>query len=279
MKAAAAAAGAEPSDFDVCMVFVRARLLADGPPFDWSGFVGRRVWFEKDAWFGYSIAHPEWHDRFPGLYRRHGFDLMISTGRYTTERLCDEGVNAVWVPKGYAADAFGDLDGSRSGLCTFGTSWYSRRKLLHSLRRSGADVVDVSGPFETLNERLNRYEACVVCNMPGWPRFGRPGRLVARRFPSITRVTLGVEPMAKTFEVAASGCAPIVDHLDELAALGFVDGVNCLTYRSFAEAADVIRQGSDEEYRRIGLAAAELARSRHTWRHRADETLAVLNGA
>ncbi len=276
MKAAAAAVGVAPSHFDVCMVFVRVRLLADAAPFDWSGFDGMRVWFEEDAWFAYSIAHPEWHNRFPDLYRRNRFDLMISTGRYTTERLCDEGVNAVWVPKGFGEDAFEDLGHDRSGICTFGTLWHSRRAMLDSLRRGGLDVVDVSGPFETLNERLNQYAACVVCNMPGRPPFGRPGRLVARRYPSIIRITRAVEPMAKTFESAAAGCAPVVDHLDELDALGFVDGETCLTYSSFADAQGVLDRNGDDDFRRIGRAAGELARNRHTWRHRAESVLRIL---
>ena len=83
--------------------------------------------------------------------------------------------------------------------------------------------------------------------------------------------------MIKTFEVAAAGCAPVVDHLDELEDLGFVDGETCLTYRTFDEAADKLLAADEQQLLEMGRAAAELARSRHTWSHRADLVLRILN--
>jgi len=275
---ASRAAGASPSGFDVCLLFVRFRLLAEATPFDWSGFGGRRVWLEHDAWNNYSPAHARWHGRYPAVYERDRFHLMISTGRQTTQLLRRDGVNAQWVPKGYSDDVFHDLGLERSGTCTFGTMWPSRRALIHHLRGRGIEVIDVSGPFGSLNERLNAHVAGVVCNMPGLAPFGRAGRAINRLIPSFVRTWPAVEPMIKTFETAAAGCAPIVDHLEELEDLGFVNGATCLTYRTFDEASEVLLSADPAELRAIGTAAAALARTRHTWRHRAVDVLGLLEG-
>ena len=57
-RAAAEQAGVDLQSFDVCMVYVRFRFLADANPWDWTGFDGLRVWMEHDAWGNYSEAHP-----------------------------------------------------------------------------------------------------------------------------------------------------------------------------------------------------------------------------
>jgi hypothetical protein len=266
VRSAAETAQVDLADIDVCMTYMRFRLLML-EPFDWSGFDGPRVLMEHDAWIGYSPAHREWHGRFPEVYHRDGFDLMISTGRNTTARLRADGVNAVWMPKAYNAANFTDLGYERSGVCTFGTAWPSRRALIAQL---GDLVTDVSGPYDTLNERLNGHAGAIVCNMPGKPPLGKLGRAIRRKRPGFVRIYPGVEPMIKTFEVAGAGCAPIIDHQDELDELGFVPGRTCLTYRTFDEATELLRQADVEELREIGRAAGELARSRHTWRHRAE---------
>jgi hypothetical protein len=276
---AARVAGADLATFDVCMVYVRFRFLVAGDPWDWTGFGGLRVWMEHDAWFNYSPAHPAWHGKFPDTYRRDGFHLMFATGRDLAALLRRDGVDARWMPKGYSAANFTDLGRNRSGVCTFGTMWPSRRAMIARLQHRGIAPRDVSGSFAGLNDRLNRHAAAVVCNMPGTVPFGLPGRAVRRYVPTFVRVRPAVEPMIKTFEVAGSGCAPVIDHLDELDELGFVDGQTCLTYRTFDEAADKLLAVDDDELSTIGRAAASLARTRHTWRHRAQLVVEILNSA
>ena len=85
--------------------------------------------------------------------------------------------------------------------------------------------------------------------------------------------------MIKLFETAGAGCAPVVDHLDELTELGFLHGVTCLVYKSFDEAADLLRSSSSQQLTDIGHAAAELARMRHTWAHRAADVRRLLEAA
>jgi hypothetical protein len=275
-KCAALSLGKTPSDFDSCIIFIRFRVLDAADDFDWSGFDGKRVWLEQDAWQSYSPAYPRWKGRYPPAFKRHQFDAMITTGKRTAELLSQSGVIAHWVPKAYDQASFHDLGQPRSGVCTFGTMWPSRRTLLHRLSKDGVRVDDVSGPFETLNRRLNTHSACVVCNMTGKPPLGRAGRLINRFFPEFLTVWDGIEPMAKTFEAAGAGCAPIIDHLDELTDLGFIDGINCYIYRTFDDAVAITKSLDDAAAIEAGKAAAELVRTRHTWADRGRQVARIL---
>jgi hypothetical protein len=221
---------------------------------------------------------PQWNGQFPPVYSGCGFHLLLSTGRHITDCLRRDGLRAEWLPKGFSEDAFIDLRMERNGACTFGTRWPSRRALIHKIRQKGIDLEDVSGPFETLNLRMNGYQAGLVCNMPGRVPFGKAGRASAinRLWPPFTSVWPGVEPMAKTFEVAAAGCALVVDSIDELSELGFVDGSTCLIYRTFDDAVDLIRNRDTRQLEAIGRAGAELARRSHGWRRRAQTCLEIL---
>lgn len=267
VRAASRSAKIDLADIDVCMTYLKFRyhMLE---PIDWSGYDGPRVMLEFDAWAAYDPSNTMWHGRYQEIYRRDGFHLMITTGRNTRDLLRRDQVNAVWMPKAYDSKYIHELERDRAGVCTFGTRWMSRQALNYRL---GNLVTDVSGPYERLNDRLNEFAGAVVCNMPGRPPFGKVGRAVRRLFPTFVRVYPGVEPMIKTFEVAGAGCVPIVDHQEELAELGFVDGQTCLTYRDFDEAVALVRNTPTERLRELGAAAATLARSRHTWLHRAVE--------
>lgn len=266
------------ADYDALVLFVRFRRLHHAPDFGWTGFGGLRVWIEHDAWNAFSPAHSEWHGTYQDAFRRHRFDLMVSTGKVTTTRLIDDGVNAAWVPKGFTPEVFHDLGLPRDGVCTFGTRWPARRAMLDRISRSGLVVEDVSGPFETLNARLNAHASAIVCNMPATTPFGKVGRGLRRFRPGFVELHPAVEPMIKTFEVAGAGCAPIVDTVEDLDDLGFVHGRTCFVYSTFADLIELLRSTSPDVCTTIGGAAATLARSRHTWPHRAAEFVAVLEG-
>jgi hypothetical protein len=275
-QAAADVANIDLEDVDVVLMWVRFRHRVDGPAFSWDHFRGQRVWMEHDAWLNF-LPYSAFYGKFPPVFRRDKFDLMISTGRRTRDGLRAAGVDAEWMPKGFSSTAFRDLGSTnREGACTFGTAWPSRRSMMHRVRRRGIDLVDVSGPFDTLNVRLNRYASSVVCNMPGRPPIGKPGRAIARIWPEFVRTEPAIEPMIKTFEVAGSGCALVVDEIQELASLGFVNGETCLTYRTFDEAARLLRR-PQPELLAIGRAGAALARSHHTWRNRAELLVDILS--
>ena len=269
--------GRELGDFDACILFVRYRLRRGGEPLQWDGFPGLRLWLEEDAHLNFAIGRGDpWRGSFPPVFHRDRFDAMVAMGRQVAEGLRDAGVNAHWLPKGYDQDAFCDLGGDRRGICTFGTPWGSRRALLAHLGRAGVEVTDVSGPYETLNQRLNGYAGAVVCNIRSAVPLGRSGRLLNRRFPQFVQLAPGIEPMIKTFEVAGAGCAPVVDRIDELVELGFVDGDTCLLFDDFTVLEERLRAATDGELQRIGHAAMELAAKRHTWSCRAEQLSRML---
>ena len=84
--------------------------------------------------------------------------------------------------------------------------------------------------------------------------------------------------MFKNFEVAAAGCAPVVDSIGELHDLGFDHGRNALVYTSFDELVDLSRwaRSDPDAARRIGAAAEKLAWSHHTWAHRGETMVKML---
>lgn len=272
------------SEFDVCIFHVRFSIRNDADALEWDGFHGLRLWLETDAWLSFLEKGP-YFGRFQQVFRRDEFDMMISTGREVSRRLGEDGVPVHWVPKGYDDTMFFDQGLERAKVCTFGTAWPSRRALLDYLARMDLQVEDVSGPYSSLNDRLNQFSGTLVCNMMSTIPFNRPGalgrpaRLINRWYPRFARISRGIEPMAKTFEVAGAGCALIIDAIDELSELGFVNGETCLTYRTFQEAAQVMRTMDDDRLREIGVKARELARARHTWSHRAQRITGIIDSA
>jgi hypothetical protein len=262
-----------PNHYDAIVVFVRFRLRMDDEAWDWNGFHGLKVCIEHDAWGSYVPGPLD--GRYGPALRRDRFDLVISTGKATAKLLRADGVPAHWIPKGFSTGAFRDLGLDRSGVCTYGTMWPSRRALLHHIGKA-IHVEDVSGPYPTLNDRLNLHLASVVCNMPSTVPLGRLGRRVQRHWPPFVRLSPAVEPMIKTFETAASGTALVVDRVQDLEPLGFVHGENCLLYTSFEEATHLLITTSDSDFRSIGRAGADLCAQHHTWRHRAGQFADVM---
>jgi hypothetical protein len=86
----------------------------------------------------------------------------------------------------------------------------------------------------------------------------------------------GPDVNRRTFETIALGSCLITNADPDLAALGFEDGVNCLTYASVDEAADKIQAVlRDGRWREIGARGRALA-DRHTYERRIGELLAAL---
>lgn len=256
---------------DICLWFVRFRLLRERPAFEWGDYAGRRIMYDFDTNANYHLLSTgpnrgEW----PVVFRRLGFDTLVSTGKAVTELFRADGVNAVWLPKGYDPERNRPLGRERSGLCEFGQSYPSRRAMRVHLEKANVPFTRFSD-HDGLNEQLNRYLGCLICNLAGRVAPG-PGRYLNRLWPErCIRLSPGVEPMIKNFEVAGSGCAPIADRIPELVDLGFVDGETMVGYDDLDELVDRCRHylANPDELARIGAQAATLVSSRHTWAHRA----------
>ena len=268
--------------YDAFLWRVKFRHLANEDPFDWGDYEGARLLYEPDACQNYSaVASRQYLGRFPDVVHRNGFQALICTGREVRDRFRADGINAYWIPKGYDADAITyDAHADRAGLCYYGRQYLGREALLAQLRRAEFAYTEVRCSLAELGRRLNRFAGCFICNMEvrGAERIPmRVLRVVPKQWLSVRP---GLEPMAKNFEAAGAGCAPICDDIPELAELGFEDGITMVSYTSFAELVEKISESTTEDLCQIGRQAAQLAQARHTLDHRAAELeQLILSGA
>jgi hypothetical protein len=261
---------------DACVWFVRFRELARQPPFDWTGFRGLRIMHDHDAYLSYGAMDgvSEHLGAWGPVFRRHRFDLLLASGKEVTNRLRAEALNAHWLPKGFDPHQFFDFGRERTGIGTYGSPYLARRIVLSQLERHGEAVTRFSCRFDRLNETLNKFAACVICNMfthwrlPPLDAGSHVGRAVTRIAPQLAfRLHPGMEPMIKNFEAPGAGCAPIADRIPELEDLGFTDGVSLISYRDVNELVEKLRHYRDrpDELRAIGASAAGVCHERHTW--------------
>jgi len=217
-------------------------------PFDWVDYKGLRVMYDFDACQNYNcgIGPRIFVGEWPKVFKRNNFDLFICTGKETTIRLRQEGVNIYWLPKAYDGDRFYNKDRRRKkeAISYYGNMYPERKDMLKFLNTLGIYTKRINCSYFLLNDFLNLYKSCVVYN--------------------------GIEPMIKQFEIAASGCVPFCNDIPELLELGFKDGETMVSYRTFTELADKLKyyyERPDKLYL-IGDAAAILSKERHTWTHR-----------
>ncbi len=276
------ASGAGPvplASYDAAIVFVAFSRLRAAAPLDWGGFTGLRVLLEHDAIQNYSdLFDPTLQGSWPPVFRRHRFDLMVTSGRAVGERLAADGIPAAWVAKGFEPRRFADLDGARAGIVTYGSAYRCRVLAERALAEAGLPLTRLpTTPYPALGAALAGHLACLAISSDLETPLERrdeldllPAREVAIR--------PGLEPMAKFFEGAGAGCCPVADAMEDLDALGFRDGESAITFRSHAELVERLRWwlARPAELRDLGRAAARLAHARHTWAHRAAELRQVL---
>jgi glycosyltransferase involved in cell wall biosynthesis len=279
---AAAAIQDRDGEYDAVVVFLKFADVKVALPLDWGSFDGLRVLYDHDALWNYS-AFGSLQGEWPKAVRRHGFQLVVCTGMRTAQLLVEDGIDAAWVPKGYDPEFFFDRHRARDGICTFGARYPARAAMRSYLRASGRAVVEIQLPYGELNDRLNDFAACVVCNLDGDYKFGALGRraatwregLLAR---ALVRPLPGLEVMIKNYEASAAGCAVFCDSMPELERLGFVDGETVISYGDFDELAAKMDEyaASPASLRRIGERGAALCVTRHTWAHRVEEIHTLL---
>lgn len=169
--------------------------------------------YEEDAYLD-IMPGSRWLGAFLKLYRRVPGLKVISTGHRVTRHLCDSGINASFIPKGFDQARLNDRqyparDIELGFIGRLGSEAYSARRLmLESLaQRESLQIMRTSSAEEYV-DTLNRIRCFVSAD-----------------------VGLG-EYMAKNFEAMACGCLLIAKRqgLGEEDALGFVEGGNVLLY-------------------------------------------------
>ena len=267
--------GEDPHDYDVVMFEVKFRYLMRRPPFAWGTYPGARLMLDLDACQNYSaVITRQYLGQWPGVFRANGFHVLVCTGGWVRDRLLEDGVHAVWIPKGYDPLRIRDLGDERpERYGYFGNVYPARRRMLDRLERAGVDVAKVRCSYDDLNRHLNRFEAVMICNMVVLGARHVPARVLRRLPPAVLRERTGPEPMIKNFEVAGAGAAPVCDAMPDLDALGFRDGETMVSYSNFDELVEKARayEQTPDRLRAIGRRAATFVAEHHTWDHRAAE--------
>ncbi len=223
--------------YDAVIFFVKFRNLSSYTKIDWRKYSGLRILYDHDTvqnFESYFINNMQgqWNKEIS----RHGFDAVIATSGSSVEKFKASGINSYWLPKSYDSNRFYDKGLQRSGYCTFGSMYRSRAKMIRKIRQSNMPLTHFTSKYENLNDELNKYSACLICNMPASVPFGRFGRLLERLSPGlISQPSPGSEVFFKNLESAASGCIQVCDFNPDLHELGFQDGINCITYDNFDE--------------------------------------------
>jgi glycosyl transferase family 1 len=265
----------EVDRYDAIVWFVNFRVLMTMSPFDWGTYAGARIMYETDAFQNYTvIASRRYLGLWPGVVRSNQFHVLVCTGREVRDRLLADGVHAYWIPKAYDGRVIRDEQcRARTGLCYYGREYNARAAMLNYLTRRHVPYSTFVCPYSELNDNLNRYLACLICNMSVRGSRWLPAAVLAHVPKTWIRLAEGTEPMWKNFEAAGAGCAPICDYMPELETLGFRDGETMVSYRTFAELYDKLQHylHRPRKLREIGRRAAALARNRHTWDDRAQQ--------
>jgi len=259
-------------NYDAVIVFVAFKALRAAPVLRWGEFGGARVLLDHDIIQNYSdIFDPTLQGAWTEAFYRHRFSSVVTSGRAVQARLENDGIAADWVAKGFEPARFGDSEGARAGIVTYGSAYACRVVAERAMRDAGLPLTRVEmTPYPALGGVLARYLACMAVSsdldVPVSARSGLNSVL-----PADVPMRPGLEPMAKFFEAAGAGCCPVADDMDDLAALGFRDGETMLSFRSHAELAEKMRFWFEtpENVRALGVAAARLVHAEHTWAHRA----------
>lgn len=180
------------------------------------------IFLEHDAYQNYMSAS-KYHGMYSRLYRQLPWSRALVSGAVVARRMRSEGLDAVFVSKGYDQEMLRNLDQPRDipvgFLGSLKSREYSQRKQLveNLAQRAGMLVTRTASGAEYL-ETLNRIRIFVSADI-GMGEF-----------------------MIKNFEAMACGCVLLAwSQGEEDALLGFEEGRNVMFYRSEDEAVEKVR--------------------------------------
>ena len=238
--------------YDAVIFFVCFRGLIRKPDFQWNDYQGKKLIYDFDIHLNYSTwAADKYFGKWNDVIKRNGFDITVTTGKEVRDRLIKDGINAVWIPKGFDSSRFTNLNQDRNGFCYFGRQYEDRKKMLDWFGPGKIEIIKPS--FKDLNYNLNQYLGCIMHN--------------------------GIEPMEKHFETSGCGCVPITNYIPELKDLGYVDGETMVSYNCFEELVEKLNyyNVNIEELKHIAMVSEEFTRNNHSWSHRMKDFKNLIN--
>ncbi|QKZ02737.1 glycosyltransferase family protein [Pseudomonas eucalypticola] len=234
------------SQYDRILFFLRFKQEVRQVAFIRS--VPNLVILEHDAYQNYIDC--KYTGKFSRHYRNIPWARVISSGFQVTERLRQEGVDAVFVAKGYDQTLLRDLGAERDIELAFVGS-------TNSVAYSGRKVL--------LDELGARENLLVTRTKSGEDYLNTLNRI---RFFVGADVGMG-EYMIKNFEAMACGCVLLAWDQGEVEnqALGFVDMHNLVLYRSVEQLQEklAVLRADPQLARRIALNGQQLVQSQYSF--------------
>lgn len=222
------------------------------------GLSGPKLIVEHDAYLNFLNDSP-WYRGYTRFYRATNFDLLISSGKQTTNKLREEGIPTTWVPKGCNPEFLNVSNAFNGRIGYFG---------LPILEREVGKRVHFYESRHEMSDRLRDRLPIIASEVASFPD-------TVKTFAAGVQndATMG-EPMAKHFECSAMGCAVIRDRQDELIDLGYVNHESMIMYDDFDEMSEMITYYGNPRNRDllegIQKKAIEVSRNQ-TWTHRAQQ--------
>lgn len=181
------------------------------------------VILEHDAYQNYIAC--KYTGKFSAHYRKLPWVRVMCSGFNVSERLRDEGFDAVFVPKGYDQSLL---------------QWRDRERDIELAFVGSTNSVAYSGRKALLDE-LGRVEKLVVTRTKSGEEYCETLNRI--RFFVSADVGMG-EYMIKNFEAMACGCVLLAydQGAEENRALGFVDMHNIVFYRDIPQLQEKLRQ-------------------------------------
>ena len=205
------------------------------------------VLLEHDAYQNY-VPGIKYQAKFSRHYQHLPGVRVLNSGANVVRRLRAEGIDSVWVPKGYDDGLLGNEQGPRDIELAFvgslkNDAYRARRQLLEDLAKLEPLQILRTNSGEDYRATLNRIRLFVSAD-----------------------VGMG-EYMIKNFEAMACGCTLLAydQGLDENQALGFEDMHNLVLYRSLDELREklAILRKDPELAASIAQRGCELAQQRY----------------
>lgn len=201
--------------FDRIVIFSRVKRLA--PQWAVLRCIPGLVFLEHDAYQNY-MPSSKYRHVYSRLYRRLPWSRALVSGAVVARRMQAEGLDAVFVSKGYDDQMLDNLGLTRDipagFLGSLKSREYGQRKaMLETLAERTGLLVTRTGSGEEYLQMLNRIQVFVSADI-GMGEF-----------------------MIKNFEAMACGCVLLAwSQGEEDQLLGFEDGHNVVFYRSLDEA-------------------------------------------
>lgn len=233
-------------DFDRVVIFSRVKRLA--PQLPVLKCIPGLIFLEHDAYQNY-MPSSKYFKAYSRLYKRLPWSRALVSGAVVARRMQAEGIDAVFVSKGYDEQILHNLGGERDipigFLGSLKSKEYAQRKaILEALaQRTGMLVTRTESGAEYL-QTLNRIKVFVSAD-----------------------VGMG-EFMIKNFEAMACGCVLLAwSQGEEDGLLGFQDMRNVVFYRSEEEAVEKLNmlQSDPELASRIARSGQAFAVSQYSF--------------